>query len=316
MTAKKKPAAENTEKLIERHDTPLGHSLPAATPAPESAASHFLSIIDRASKDPRTNIEKLRALLDMQKEMIAEERRVAFSLAMMEAQAEMEPIVKSDKGERKNYAKLERIDAGIRPIYTRHGFSLTFNSKKSDDKTIYVSCKCFHKSGHTEFYELEGGIDNVGPKGEKNKTDIQGLGSSVSYLRRFLTMMIFNVVVVDEDNDGNLQEERGKTKSRSMFDNAVREEAPAVSEAVFEEVEDDKWDGRTIHIGKKTPMQLRPEGTMQDAGEYLLEIISEQKTQAERLKLINTNLPLLRALTEKNMGSIVAEMHAAVDQGA
>jgi hypothetical protein len=40
-------------------------------------------------------------------------------------------------------------------------------------------------------------------KGRPNKTALHGLGSSVSYLRHYLTCMIFNVVMRGEDDDGN-----------------------------------------------------------------------------------------------------------------
>jgi hypothetical protein len=64
-------------------------------------------------------------------------------------------------------------------------------------------CEVSHSLGHTKRFHLEAAPDTIGPKGTANKTPLHGLGSTVSYLRRYLTCMIFNVVVRSEDNDGN-----------------------------------------------------------------------------------------------------------------
>jgi hypothetical protein len=66
-----------------------------------------------------------------------------------------------------------------------------------------VFCDVLHSEGHRERKSLTGSLDTVGPNGSRNKTDIQGLGSSTSYLRRYLTCMIFNVTISNEDRDGN-----------------------------------------------------------------------------------------------------------------
>jgi hypothetical protein len=62
-----------------------------------------------------------------------------------------------------------------------------------------------HVGGHTKRRSLEGGLDVAGPKGAATKTAIQGKGSSVSYLRRYLTLLIFNITVENEDRDGMSQ---------------------------------------------------------------------------------------------------------------
>jgi hypothetical protein len=60
-----------------------------------------------------------------------------------------------------------------------------------------------HTAGHTEKYQLEAASDTAGPKGTANKTPLHGLASTVSYLRRYLTCMAFNIVLKNDDNDGN-----------------------------------------------------------------------------------------------------------------
>jgi hypothetical protein len=137
--------------------------------------------------------------------MAAEQRKTAYQAAMAQAQAEIGPVVKDRKNEhtKSMYATLEAVDTAIRPIYTAHGFSLSFDAPDVTDKGLLISCDVLHSGGHSEHKTLLGALDTVGPNGSRNKTDIQGLGSTVSYLRRYLTCMVFNVTVKSEDKDGN-----------------------------------------------------------------------------------------------------------------
>jgi hypothetical protein len=43
----------------------------------------------------------------------------------------------------------------------------------------------------------------TGPKGNQNKTATHGFGSTMSYGRRYLICLIFNITLTNEDQDGN-----------------------------------------------------------------------------------------------------------------
>jgi hypothetical protein len=178
-------------------------ALPTALPT--SNAGALLNIIERAAFDPNVDISRLEMLFEMQRKVLADEAKIAFEQAMTAAQAEMLPVVRDaeNKHTKTRYAKLEAIDAAIRPVYTKFGLSLSFNQNEAEKGSVSVTCKVGHVRGHSETYMLTGGLDNVGSGGNANKTPIQALGSSVSYLRRYLTCMIFNVTLTNEDNDGN-----------------------------------------------------------------------------------------------------------------
>jgi len=174
-------------------------------PVQEQAVApvNLLSVIAQAALNPNVDVEKMRALLELKERIDETDAKKLFHAAMIEAQEEMRPVVRNCRGDKgSKYANLEAVDRAIRPIYTRHGFVLSFNSKASEDGMITMSCTCMHKGGYSKEYELTGALDSSGPKGEKNKTGIQAAGSTVSYLRRYLTVMIYNIVLTDEDNDG------------------------------------------------------------------------------------------------------------------
>jgi len=172
---------------------------------PDDMGTAFLQMIAAASRDPQVDVEKMQKLLEMRERLLAKEAETAFNVSMRAAQSEIGPVFRDAENPhtKSRYAKLEAIDAKIRPVYVRHGFSLTFNSAPpAKEGAARILCDVLHSGGHSKHYELEGELDVAGAKGTSNKTSIQGLGSSVSYLRRYLTLMIFNLVMSNEDDDG------------------------------------------------------------------------------------------------------------------
>lgn len=166
----------------------------------------ILNLIASVARDPSANVENLRALIAMQKEIVAEQARIAFEVAMSAVQSEMRPVLRDATNEhtRSKYARLEHIAQVIQPIYSRHGFSVSFNNPDETDGSIVVTCELAHQDGHTKTFRLAGAPDAVGSQGKSNKTAIQAVGSTVSYLRRYLLCMIFNVSLTDDDNDGEV----------------------------------------------------------------------------------------------------------------
>ena len=163
-----------------------------------------LNLIAAMASDPNVDVAKFKALVELQQSILAQQAEAEYNRAMSLAQADMEPIVRdaNNSHTRSKYATLERIDAAIRPIYTRHGFALSSNSEPIPNG-VRVLCEVTHSAGHKKLHKLEGALDTAGAKGASNKTDIQGLGSSITYLRRYLTIMIFNLALTNEDDDGN-----------------------------------------------------------------------------------------------------------------
>lgn len=164
----------------------------------------LLNFVARALVDPAIDVNKLEMLLRMQREIVAEEARVAFAVAMNAAQGEIQAVARNaiNPETRSKYATLEAVDQAIRPVTHKHGFSLQFSEADNDSPEKRIECVVTHTAGHAKTFHLAAMSDTVGPQGKPNKTQVQGVGSTVSYLRRYLTCMIFNVALRD-DNDGN-----------------------------------------------------------------------------------------------------------------
>lgn len=166
----------------------------------------LMSFIERAAINPEFDVAKFGELLRLQRDEVHDQSRRAFNQGMAEAQSEMLPVVRDAKNTHlgNKYAKLETIDAAMRPIYTRHGFSVRFGSAPAPTEGyIRITCTVAHAGGYFEENYLDAPIANLGSQGGRTATTgVQAVGSAVTYLRRYLLGMVFNIVLADEDDDG------------------------------------------------------------------------------------------------------------------
>ena len=166
----------------------------------------LMSFIERAAKDDSFDVAKFGELLRLQRDVGHDQSRRLFNQGMADAQSEMLPVVRDAKNSHlgNKYAKLETIDAAMRPIYTRHGFSVRFGSAPAPTEGyIRITCTVAHAGGYFEENYLDAPIANLGSQGGRTATTgVQAVGSAVTYLRRYLLGMVFNIVLADEDDDG------------------------------------------------------------------------------------------------------------------
>ena len=162
----------------------------------------ILEIILRVAADPKMEIDKMERLLVMHERIVKENRRVEFMGALARIQAKMPQIEKSGqiivKGvERSRYAKLEDIDKVIRPLLEEEGFSFSFDSSSTDGKLFVLSCNLSHREGHAETKTPVLPIDSM-----QYRSEVQSVGSTLSYAKRQLIKMHLNIVEAGEDDDG------------------------------------------------------------------------------------------------------------------
>lgn len=193
---------------------------------PPSETAQVMSMIERIALDPAADMDKLERLMTMKRQLDAERAAREFAVAMKDAQAEMPVIVKNrtNNQTRSRYAELEVINDAIVPVYTKHGLSLSFDTiPSSKENWVAVRCRIRHIGGHVEESTYETPFDTVGSGGNVNKTVTHGLASGVTYARRYITIMVFNLVIKGEDVDGN-QARDGSAKVASQDDiDAIRE---------------------------------------------------------------------------------------------
>lgn len=165
------------------------------------------------------DVEKLRELLTLKREFDADMARKAFHEAFAACQAEIPAVLrnKNNSQTQSRYADLAAIEAVAAPVIARHGLSVRFFPVKSDMAEHYgVDCIVSHRQGHSESYHADVPADGTGLKGNANKTATHAFGSTMSYGRRYLLCMIFNIATTDDD-DGNTASKGNANISEAQY---------------------------------------------------------------------------------------------------
>lgn len=181
----------------------------------------LMDVISRAARDPSVDIDKMERLIAMQERVQNRDAELAFTRAMNAAQAEMRPISAnaSNPQTRSKYATFDKLDGALRPIYTAHGFSMSYDegeSPKADH--IRVLCYVGHIEGHTRTYHRDMPADGKGAKGGDVMTKTHAAGAAGSYGARYLLKGIWNVAVGEDDNDGNNSRAPSPTVSQAQYE--------------------------------------------------------------------------------------------------
>ena len=175
-------------------------------PVPRPESGTLLQIISRAASDPSVDIEKMERLMQMHERIVAKQAETAFNAAMTDAQSEMGRISADavNPQTRSNYASYAQLDRHLRPIYTKHGFALSFDEGESPKpEHVRVICHVSHCAGHSRTYHKDMPADGKGAKGGDVMTKTHAAASAMSYGMRYLVKGIFNVAVGEDDDDGN-----------------------------------------------------------------------------------------------------------------
>ena len=181
---------------------------PSLVPHPPNEMENIvlLRVIERAAGDPKVDMEKLERLMQMKERMEARQSQVSYDTAMADAQEAMKAI-KADATNpqtRSQYATYAALDHAVRPIYSRHGFALSFNTgEAAKPDELRVLCTVSHRGGHRQEYKLDMPADGKGAKGGDVMTRTHATGAAASYGQRYLLKLIFNLAVGDIDDDGN-----------------------------------------------------------------------------------------------------------------
>ncbi len=179
---------------------------PDPLPAAEGEAASVLSVIKSAARDQSVDIAKFKQLMEMRERIELQQAERAFNVAMKAAQGEMRMVGTNKKNDqtKSRYATYDKLDAHLRPIYTKHGFSLSFDEADSPKPDhIRILCYVAHEAGFTRTYRKDMPADGKGAKGGDVMTKTHAAGAAASYGMRYLLKGIFNVSIGEEDRDGN-----------------------------------------------------------------------------------------------------------------
>jgi len=168
---------------------------------PADQSANVLAVIARAATDSNVDIGKMERLLDMQERVLNRNAEMAFYAAMSELQDAMPTIKKEGEikvgGQvRSRYARFEDILGQTKPLLKQYGFSVAFKSNFVDGQ-LEITGTLSHREGHHESTTMRLPFDESG-----SKNNVQAIGSSVSYGKRYVYCMLLNINITEDDDDG------------------------------------------------------------------------------------------------------------------
>lgn len=142
---------------------------------------------------------------------------------------------------RYTFAPYEEIMAVVQPMLTRHGFSVTFDTR-IDENRLYSVCTLTHKAGHSRSNQFA--VRFSKPPGS---SDPQGDMSTKSYAKRGALCDALNISIEHDDDARMIGQPIGSALAGDL--EARVEEVGADREAflkyagakTFDEISDERW---------------------------------------------------------------------------
>ena len=184
---------------------------PTRAVAIQEGPGALLTAIVQMARDPSVDADKLEKLLAMQERMEAREAERQFNQAMMrlppihvKKNGTIDLTSKEDRaagraGKSVPFAKWEDMAAVVEPLLEREGFRLSFDSipRPGDGGGLIVTGRLSHRDGHGRTASMPLPLDS-GP----GRNNLQAIGSTLSYGKRYAAEMLLNIVRDGADDDG------------------------------------------------------------------------------------------------------------------
>ena len=169
----------------------------------QSDTAAIMHMIERAARDPAVDITKLQQLLELRTKIEEREAARQFDEAMADAQADMRPVATdaNNTQTQSKYASYVALDRALRSIYSKHRFGVSFNTGKDAPEGYVRVLAAVTHGAHTREYHIDMPADGKGARGGDVMTKTHATGSAVTYGRRYLLTMIFNIAVGDDDGN-------------------------------------------------------------------------------------------------------------------
>lgn len=170
----------------------------------QSETAAVIHMIERMARDPSVDLDRVRAFMEMRKDIRAEEAEREFNEAMATVQAKMRAVATdaNNPQTRSKYASYFALDRAIRPIYSAEGLALSFDTEDSPKADHIRVVSYVTRGSHTRKYKIDMPADGKGAKGGDVMTKTHAAGSAFTYGQRYLLKMIFNIATGGDD-DGN-----------------------------------------------------------------------------------------------------------------
>ena len=214
------------------------------TVPPKQEGPPILHVFERALRDVSMPIERVREIYQLQREIEADLAEQEYIRVRSLVEQELEPVAKdaSNPSTKSKYATLAAVIQAVRPIYSKHGIVIEFDTGPADQEGwIRVLAFLSHERGFKRTFHIDMPADGKGAQGRDVMTRTHATGSAFTYGRRYLLLGIFNIAV--EDDDGNAAGTKGKLPEK-LSEDAICE----LHEAIYAGGRTEDWFCKFAHI--------------------------------------------------------------------
>jgi hypothetical protein len=185
-----------------------------------------------------------------------------LAIALAKAQSQNGTVHKDAKNPffKSNYASLAQVWETVRPALTANGLSVV-QLPSQDEKGYYVESMLIHSSG--QWIKCRTYMKPV-------KEDPQGIGSLISYARRYALQSL--VMVCPDDDDGELAMGRSSVApARTTITKVITSATPKEDRSWYNNIESiigDKVESATAYLISKNEIKVGQLWTDLPAGKY------------------------------------------------
>ncbi len=170
---------------------------------PDSPAGIMMQLMSDGDGG-KFDVDGFGKMLEFQERHEANKAKKVFASDFAVAQSQIEAVVKAkyNPQTKSKYAGIDDVIGMAKPVYTEQGFSIIYYEGETKVAGhIRVCADVLHRAGHKETYHYDVPLGGVGIAGKVNMTKIHAKATSVTYGRRYLLCMIWNIPT--QDDDGN-----------------------------------------------------------------------------------------------------------------
>lgn len=164
----------------------------------------MVQVMQMAASGITLDTDMVKAMQDIVRQQKADDAKAVYASDFADAQSGIASAIKTayNPQTKSNYADLGCVIESSRPVYTKCGFSVAFSEGVAKDEgNVRVCAAVSHRDGHEKTYFLDVPLGGKGIAGKVNMIDIHAKATSLTYGRRYLLCMIWNIPT--SDNDGN-----------------------------------------------------------------------------------------------------------------
>ena len=203
---------ETQEQKVEKIDI-IEDKVDIVEKSQQNNEINALTLIDKAiEKD--IDVDKFAKLVDIVKMLENEKAKRDFYEALSNFQGEVPPIKKLSRADmgygrpKYNYAEFGEIVTTIQEPLKKHGLSYHFEignestiikGEKGEDvivEFVSVTCTVAHKSGYEKTTTMI-----VQKDAGAGKNNVQAVGSTITYLKRYTLLALLGIGTADPDDD-------------------------------------------------------------------------------------------------------------------